>query len=131
MNLVEGLQIEETCLTPKGYRSVMKLSKFHEQPFGFVNGGAIIAFAEISAGQASNLLCDGQGHAVGQTVSANHMYPCKAVGILTADAELLHKGKRSHVWSIQMVDEEKKLISQVMVTNAIINTLRKNADSVG
>lgn len=124
MNLIKSLNIENIKLTVDGFEASMKLSDFHAQPLGYVNGGAILAFAEISAGKASNLLEKGEKFAVGQAVSANHLKSHQSKGFLYANAKLLHKGIRSHVWCIQIIDESNKLISQVTVQNAII-TLKK------
>jgi len=123
MNLIEALQIKDMQITISGYQATMELGTFHEQPFGYLNGGAVLAFGEITAGQASNLLGKGQYHAVGQSVSGNHMRVMKAEGRLYAKAELLHKGKRSHVWNIRMEDERGRLISIVAVTNALVRDL--------
>lgn len=120
MNLIEALNLEKLQLTEKGFHVQMNLSEFHQQPFGFVNGGAIIAFAEVVAGQASNQLGNGEYYAVGQNVTANHLNSKKCEGYLCAEAELLHKGKRSHVWSIRVVDEKGVLISQITVLNSLI-----------
>ncbi|MCQ2559675.1 MAG: PaaI family thioesterase [Clostridia bacterium] len=120
MNLIEALEISETHLTEKGYQASMKLGEFHAQPFGYVNGGAILAFAEITAGYATGLLGQGQYQAAGQSVTGNHLKAKKSQGMLYAQAELLHQGSRTHVWHIRMLDENNDLISQVTVTNALI-----------
>lgn len=120
MTLVEQLNIRGTRLTEEGYEAEMALGKFHAQPLGLVNGGAILAFAEITAGQASNLLGKGSYYAVGQTINGHHLKKKKAEGNLYAVGELLHKGKRNHVWNIRIIDEKRKLISNITVVNAIV-----------
>ncbi len=121
MNLIEALQIERFQVNGHQYHAAMKLGRFHEQPYGFLNGGATLAFAEITAGHASNLLGKGMYHAVGMSVTANHVRSMKAEGYLSAEGELLHDGHRNHVWSIKMRDEKNNLISIVTVTNAILD----------
>ena len=69
MTLIEQLNIRGTRLTEEGYEAEMILGEFHAQPLGLVNGGTILAFAEITAGQASNLLGKGSYYAVGQTIN--------------------------------------------------------------
>lgn len=120
MDLIEALNIGKIELTEKEFCVTMKLSNFHKQPFGYINGGAIIAFSEIVSGQASNLLGKKEYYAVGQTITAHHIKSKKSEGYLYAKGELLHKGRRSHVWNINVVDEEDNLISQVTVVNALI-----------
>lgn len=120
MTLIDSLNIQDIQLTRDGYETKMLLGEFHAQPFGFVNGGAILAFAEITAGQASNLLGDGEYYAVGQSINGNHLKKKQAEGYLYAAGELLHKGRRSHVWNIRILDENGLLISQVTVVNALV-----------
>ena len=119
-NLIDQLNISLVSLTDTGYTSQMALSSFHAQPQGYLNGGATLAFCEITAGMASNQLGAGTYFAVGQSVNANHLNPKKSEGYVTAQAILLHKGGRSHVWDIKILDETNQLIAQVTVTNALI-----------
>lgn len=41
-------------------------------------------------------------------------------GYIIVKGKLMHMGKTSHVWSIEMFDENNVLISYVTATNAII-----------
>ncbi|WP_285004569.1 MULTISPECIES: PaaI family thioesterase [Lactococcus] len=120
MNLIEQLGIQKLVLTPKGFTAQMPLGDFHTQPQGFLNGGATLAFAEVAAGMASNLLLDDKHFAVGQAVNGNHLTPTKAAGILFAQGLLLRKGGRTHVWELKFTDAREVLVAQVTVTNAIV-----------
>lgn len=120
MTMIEQLGIQNLALTQTGFTAQMALNDFHAQPQGFLNGGATLAFAEISAGMASNLLLDDIHFAVGQAVNGNHLNPTKASGMLFAQGLLLHKGGRTHVWEIKFTDEREVLVAKVTVTNAIV-----------
>jgi len=63
--------------------------------------------------------------AMGQTIVANHMKSKKIEGYIMAQGKLMHKGKTSHVWSIEMQDENNVLISYMTVTNAIVELKAK------
>ncbi|MEY8513666.1 PaaI family thioesterase [Lactococcus taiwanensis] len=102
------------------FSSKMILSTFHAQPHGFLNGGASLALAEITAGMASNTIGSGQYFALGQSVNANHLNPKKCEGFVNARGLLLKNGKRNHVWEIKITDENEKLISQITVVNALV-----------
>lgn len=122
MNLIESLQIEKphmisdtTCVAK------MNLGDFHKQPQGYLNGGATLAFAEISAGMMSNELIGADKFGVGQSITANHLRPVRCEGSLIAYGTLLVKGKTSHVWRFDMKDDAERLISQVTVTLAIVD----------
>ena len=136
-SLLEQLQIETFYCTQQAFQSTMKLSSFHAQPFGFVNGGVYLAYGEVLAGMASNAIlaqemlapsnsCAGsepikQRVAVGQSITANHVRPKRCQGYVVARGQLLHKGGRNHVWTINIFDETDRLLSHMTVTNSIIN----------
>lgn len=125
MNLIEGLNIEYMDVYDKGLEAKMNLTQFHSQPFGYLHGGATIAFGETIAGLASKEKINEDEIAVGQSITANHMKTKKIEGYILAKGKLVHMGKSSHVWNIEMFDENNRLISQVIVTNAIVK-LNKN-----
>lgn len=120
MNLIEGLNIEYIHVDAKELEAKMNLTQFHSQPFGYLHGGATIAFGETIAGLASTEKINKNQLAVGQSITANHMKTKKIEGCIIAKGKLMHMGKTSHVWSIEMFDESNVLISQVTVTNAIV-----------
>lgn len=120
MNLIEGLNIEYINVYERTLEAKMNLTQFHDQTFGYLHGGATIAFGETIAGYASIEKINKDQVAVGQSIAANHMKPKKIEGYIIAKGKLIHRGKTSHVWSIEMIDENNVLISYVTATNAII-----------
>lgn len=106
MTLVDQLNIDYVNLTDTGFESTMTMGEFHAQPFGFLNGGATLAYCEAIAGMASNLMGEGAYVGVGQTVTAHHLKATKPQGKLLAQGILLHGGKRSHVWEIKLTNEK-------------------------
>jgi len=122
-NLIDRLDISYFQLKADqtAFEARMDLGPFHAQPQGYLNGGASLAFCEISAGMASNELLPEGSFAVGQSISAHHLRPKKAQGYLLAQGQLLHAGKHSQTWEIHLYDDSQKLISQATVTNAIIS----------
>lgn len=120
LNLIEGLNIEYIQVKEYELEAKMNLTQFHDQTFGYLHGGATIAFGETIAGYASIQIIDKNKVAVGQNITANHMKPKKIEGYILAKGKLMHKGKTSHVWGIEMFDENNILISYITVANAII-----------
>ncbi len=95
------------------------------QPNGWLHGGASLAFAESLAGAGSYLLIDRDRFNVfGLQISGNHISSVKQ-GVLKGDAQLIHKGKTTHVWEVRISDEDLKLISAVRVTNIITEKKEK------
>ncbi|WBW97243.1 PaaI family thioesterase [Oceanirhabdus sp. W0125-5] len=124
MNLIESLNIEYIKVNDDELEAKMNLTKFHDNTYGYLNGGATIAFGEIIGGYASIQIIDDDELAVGQSVNANHMKPKKIEGYIIAKGKLMHKGRMSHVWNIEMIDQNNVLISHVTVSNAIIKGVR-------
>lgn len=90
------------------------------QPFGLLNGGASLALAECIAGHGSNrLLHDQNMFAVGAQVSANHVSSVPVGEMVTGVGTLIHKGKSSHVWNIDILSQAGKLVSTVRIVNFV------------
>ncbi|MDR0200185.1 MAG: PaaI family thioesterase [Streptococcaceae bacterium] len=120
MTLIDELGIQHFEVLEGKFRAEMALSSWHAQPQGYLNGGATLAFAEVAAGMASHELLGEGEFAVGQAISAVHVNPMKAEGVLIAEGELLKAGKRSQTWDIRMKNEAGTVISKITVTNAIV-----------
>lgn len=69
MTLIDQLSIEYVNITGQGFESAMTLGEFHKQPFGFLNGGAILAYCEIIAGMVSNKLGEAEYEALKASMS--------------------------------------------------------------
>ena len=95
------------------------------QPYGFLSGGATLALAETLAGVGSATLCP-DAVCVGINVSGNHIRTATEGETVTATARIMHKGSKTHVWSVEVRNEEGKLICMVSVTNLVQATQPKN-----
>ena len=93
------------------------------QPMGLLHGGASLALAETIASGGSYLLVDPEKYDVlGFHVSGNHIATVSE-GFLLARAELIHKGKTTHLWDVNIRNDKGKLIS---VTRVTIRVIKKN-----
>lgn len=109
---------EDMCM------ATMKVDERNRQPFGFLSGGASLALAENLAGVGSSSLCPGS-ICVGINVSGSHVKAVAEGDTVTALARLIQKGRRLHVWNVEITDSHGDTISVVSVTNYII-TPKKN-----
>jgi uncharacterized protein (TIGR00369 family) len=90
------------------------------QPMGLLHGGASLALAETIASGGSYLLIDREKFdVVGLQVSGNHLSSVSE-GFLFARAEVIHRGKKTHVWDVQIKSDSGKLISVTRVTMMVI-----------
>lgn len=120
MRLREALNIEYLKVVEHTLEAKMNLTEFHTQNIGFLHGGATIAFGEQIAGVASSQLAAEGLISVGQTITASHVRPKPCRGYVIAKGRLIRAGKRSHVWVIDVCDEEGEIISHLSVTNVLI-----------
>lgn len=104
--------------------ATMKVDERNRQPFGFLSGGASLALAENLAGVGSSALCPGK-ICVGVSVSGNHVKAVEEGDTVTALAHLVSKGRKLHVWDVQINNSNGELISTVHVTNYIITPKEK------
>lgn len=104
--------------------ATMKVDERNRQPFGFLSGGASLALAENLAGVGSSALCPGK-ICVGVSVSGDHVKAVEEGDTVTALAHLVSKGRKLHVWDVQINNSNGELISTVHVTNYIITPKEK------
>ncbi|QGY44690.1 hotdog fold thioesterase [Maribellus comscasis] len=118
-SMIGLLGIKFTRFSSDNIEASMPVNSNTIQPNGFLHGGASLALAETLAGAGSYLMVDREKFNVfGLQVSGNHISSVKE-GILQANAQIIHKGKTTHVWEVKITDENHKLISTVRVTNII------------
>jgi uncharacterized protein (TIGR00369 family) len=90
------------------------------QPMGLLHGGASLALAETIASGGSYMLVDPEKYDVlGLQVSGNHISSVNK-GVLHARAEIIHKGKTTHVWDVKIKSDSGKLISITRVTMMVV-----------
>ncbi|MCD8310379.1 MAG: hotdog fold thioesterase [Prevotellaceae bacterium] len=83
-------------------RAEMPVDHRTSQPFGMLNGGASLALAETLAGYGSLRRCREGEHACGMQVSGNHLSPVPVGGKVIARGKLVHEGKSTHVWDVEI-----------------------------
>lgn len=75
------------------------------QPMGLLHGGASAALIETIGSMGSVLLIDVEKYApVGLEINANHMGSVRS-GSVRAKGTVIHAGKRTHVWQVDIHDE--------------------------
>ncbi len=119
-NLANHIGIELVSTPdPNSCVAKMKVDNRNRQPFGYLSGGATLAMAETLAGAGSYCICPEALACVGQNVHGNHIHPAKEGETVTATAHIIHKGKSSHIWQVDVRNDDGQLISSISVTNYI------------
>jgi hypothetical protein len=119
-SLVRSLGIEFTRISLEKIEAVMPVDKRTLRPGGLLHGGANLALAETLAGLGSMIAVDMQKYDVlGIQVSANHTGSATE-GKVIGCAEIVHQGKQTHIWNVEIRNESGKLLSTARVTNMIV-----------
>ena len=119
-SLMEQLGIEYLEVKEGFVRAKMPVDKRTKQPFNILHGGASIALAETIASLGSAVLVDLEKNDVrGAAVTANHI-GAVARGNVYAEAKLIHRGKITHVWDIEIKDQGGYRISVSRITVIVI-----------
>lgn len=118
--LMGNLGIQYTYASEDRVEATMPVDERTRQPFGILHGGATLALAETVAGLGSMILCQPDEIVVGMQVSGNHISSAHEGDTVRAIGTIVHKGRSSHVWNVDVLTSTAKLVSSVRVVNSIL-----------
>ncbi|MBX2949179.1 MAG: PaaI family thioesterase [Crocinitomicaceae bacterium] len=119
--LMEVLEIECIELGDDYLKSRMPVKASTHQPAGLLHGGASAAVIESIGSMGSVLLIDIEKEVpVGLEINANHIAGVRD-GFVIATGKIVHAGKRTHVWQVDIHHEETgKLVCTGRLTVMIV-----------
>jgi 1,4-dihydroxy-2-naphthoyl-CoA hydrolase len=118
--LIGHLGIEFTEISDDFIRGTMPVDGRTRQPYGLLHGGASVALAETLGSTGATLCVDTKEYqCVGQEINANHVRAARA-GLVTGTARPVHLGGRTHVWTIDIVNELGRLVCTSRLTVAVV-----------
>ena len=116
---VENLGIEFIEFTDDSLSVRMPIDKRHVQPMKQLHGGISCVLAETVGSVAANLCVDFDNYyCVGLSINCNHIRAVSE-GSVTAIATPLHIGKSTHLWQINIQDDNKVLVAFSQLTIAV------------
>lgn len=119
--LMEALNIEYTAVGIDYVEAKMPVNSKTHQPMGLLHGGASAALIESIGSIGSALCVDLKKQAVvGLKVSANHIKGVKS-GFVFARGNLVHCGKSTHLWQVNIKNQFDELICIGSLTVMVIN----------
>lgn len=118
--LMQSLGIEFTEFGKDFVIAKMPVDERTFQPFGLLHGGANVALAETLGSVGTHLMLDKNQMGVCIEINANHVGSVME-GEVFGKAKLIHRGKSTHVWSIEITDQNQKLISTSRMTMMVID----------
>lgn len=119
--MMETLDIQCVEIGEDYVISTMPVDHRTHQPMGLLHGGASAALIESIGSMGSVLLIDVEKYApVGIEINANHVGGVKS-GSVRAIGKIVHAGKRTHVWQVDIFDEATdKLVCTGRLTVMIV-----------
>jgi 1,4-dihydroxy-2-naphthoyl-CoA hydrolase len=109
MNVNEQLDIRIVELSPEKVVMQVEVGPKVHQPYGILHGGVSALMAEGAASIGGALSVGPDEIVVGTELNCSHLRSMSS-GVLTATATPVRKGRTVHVWSIELTDEDDRLI---------------------
>lgn len=120
-SIVEYLGIEFIEIGKDYLSAKMPVDHRTIQPMKILHGGASVVLAETLGSVGSHLCLNSNNKiSVGLDVNANHIRPATS-GFVFGKAKATHIGRSTHIWQIDILNEEDKLVCTSRLTVAIID----------
>jgi 1,4-dihydroxy-2-naphthoyl-CoA hydrolase len=121
--LMELLGMQYTEVTPDRVALSWEVTPELHQPFGIQHGGVYCAAVESAASAAGMVWLQGSGRIVGVSNQTDFLRPVSE-GTLTAVATPVHRGRRQQLWTVEIRDEQDRLVArgQVRLQNLVEET---------
>ena len=97
----------------------MRVTDKVKQPLGYLHGGASLALGETACSMGAAYIIDTDHYIpLGLEMNANHI-GSTVEGTIYATATIIHEGKTTQVWNIEIKDDTDRLICIMRGTVAI------------
>jgi len=118
--LVSHLKIEFTEIGNDYIIAKMPVNETTCQSMGILHGGASVSLAESIGSIGSYMMIDKKKEAaLGIGINANHVGSVHN-GFVYGKGSIIHKGKTTHIWNIEIRNENQKLITLCRLTVMIL-----------
>lgn len=118
--LSDHLGIEFLTIGDNSIRAKMPVDDRTKQPMGLLHGGASVVLAETLGSIAALHCVDIETQTiVGLEINANHIKSAKS-GWVYGEVKPIHIGRTTHIWQIEIKNEEDKLMCISRITIAVL-----------
>jgi uncharacterized protein (TIGR00369 family) len=104
-----GLQIRS--VTADEARAVLTVRPDLLQPYGLLHGGVLCSVVETVGSVGGAAWFGDRGHVVGTSNHTNFLRGVRE-GTLTAVAIPIHRGRSQQLWSVDIRDEQERLVAK-------------------
>jgi len=120
-SMLEHLGIELIEIGDDYIVAKMPVDHRTKQPMGLLHGGASVALAESLGSYGAFLTLDmANQDAVGLEINTNHIKSARE-GFVYGKASPIHMGKSTHIWGIEIRNEQEQLVAVSRITMAILD----------
>jgi uncharacterized protein (TIGR00369 family) len=120
-NVNNELGIEIVLATPEKVVVRVEVGPKVHQPYGILHGGVSALMAETAASVGGAVSVAPDFIVVGTELNCSHLRSMSS-GTLTATATPFRKGRKVHVWGIELRDEKDRLICVARCTLQVLPT---------
>jgi len=118
--MADWLGIQFTLVGEDTLTATMPATERTKQPIGIVHGGANVVLAETMASTAANAAVDQlRYYCVGLEINANHIRSVRD-GLITGVTRPVHIGRSTHIWLIELYNDEGKLTCTSRMTASVM-----------
>lgn len=115
--LQKSIGFEVVEVSEKSVSIQLKIDDRHLRPGGIMNGGISLLLIETAGSfSAYNLIDKEKQNTYGIQVSANHLAVALPGDVLIAKSEAVHIGKTTHVWDVNITNQNGKKVSSGRIT---------------
>ena len=118
---VQRLGIEFTEVGDDFIRARVPVNGHTRQPYGLLHGGVSVVLAETLGSCGAAYSCAPGHRAVGLDINANHLRGATS-GWVTGTTRPVHRGRSTHVWQIDLVDDQGRPSCVSRITMAVLAT---------
>jgi 1,4-dihydroxy-2-naphthoyl-CoA hydrolase len=105
------LGLEVTSATPDEVVATLEVRPELLQPYGLLHGGVLCSVVETVGSVAGAVWFGDRGSVVGTSNHTNFLRPVRT-GRLTAVATPIHRGRTQQLWTVDIRDEEQRLVAK-------------------
>ncbi len=111
--------LEVSSIGPDEVRASLVVTPELLQPYGLLHGGVLCSVVETLGSVGGAAWYGERGHVVGTSNHTNLLRSARDGALLTAVATPVHQGRTSQLWSVEVRDEQDRLVAtgQLRVAN--------------
>lgn len=116
-SMAQHLGVQIISIENKRAVAQLTVDERHLRPGNIMNGGISLMLIETVGSISSMLHLDiTKQNAFGLQVNANHIAVAYPGDVLTVTAESVHLGRTTHIWDVNIINQNQKRVSSGRIT---------------